>query len=38
MMTASILTVGVFLACTAFFAANVMAFQAQRAPVTISKR
>jgi len=38
MMTASILTVAAFLACTAFFAANVITFQAQRAPVTISKR
>lgn len=38
MMTAGILTVATFLACTAFFAVNVMAFQAQRAPVMISKR
>ena len=37
-MTGSILTVAAFLACTAFFAANVMAFQAKRAPVSISKR
>jgi hypothetical protein len=34
----SILAIAAFLACTTFFAANVMAFQAQRVPVVASKR